>query len=123
MIDLKATLKPGDLFVSYWLADRLMIAFGDHQEIQETEIMSAGGLVPLVRAFAQQVTRIEYFGNFINPEIGCARSATTETPRRTTSVVDSREIVQDLPERRFSASRRVSRRSSPLTADSLAAGQ
>lgn len=69
MIDLKATLKPGDLFVSYWLADRLMIAFGDHQEIQETEIMSAGGIVPLVRAFAQQVTRIEHFGNFINPEI------------------------------------------------------
>ena len=69
MIDLKATLKPGDLFVSYWLADRLMIAFGDHQEIQDTAIMSAGGLVPLVRAFEQQVTRIEYFGNFINPEI------------------------------------------------------
>ena len=77
MVELKATLKPGDLFVSYWLADRLMIAFGDHQEIQETAIIPAGDLVSLVQAFEQQVTRIEYFGNFINPEI---RPADWPTP-------------------------------------------
>ena len=77
MMDLKATLKPGDLFVSYWLADRLMIAFGDHQEIQETVIIPADSLVSLVHAFEQQVTRVQYFGNFINPEV---RPAEWPTP-------------------------------------------
>lgn len=67
-MDLKSVLKPGDLFVHYWLTDRLAIILGDSEDVHAAEFVQIGELIRLIGAFEMQVSRVEYYANFINEQ-------------------------------------------------------
>jgi hypothetical protein len=56
-MDLRSTLKPGDLFVSYWFDQRLTVMAGDVGGILSTETVPVDGLPDLLAAFERQVSR------------------------------------------------------------------
>lgn len=90
-MDLKSILKPGDLFVHYWLADRLTIVVGDSEDIQAVDFVEPGELRSLAAAFELQVSSAEYYGNFIN-----ARERPAGWPMPDRPPVSLLEVLQSL---------------------------
>lgn len=64
-MDLKSTLKPGDLFISYWLSQDLRTVTGDQGGIHEVETIPLQNLGDLVAHFEAQVTRPDHYVRFI----------------------------------------------------------
>ena len=65
-MDLRTNLKRGDLFVSYWLTDRLMVIIGDETDVHQVTLLPTDKLSESVAAFEAQVTQVEYYSNFIS---------------------------------------------------------
>ena len=90
-MDLKSILKPRDLFVHYWLADRLTIVVGDSEDIQTVHFVEPGELKSLAGAFELQVSSVEHYVNFIN-----ARERPASWPSPTGPPVSLMEVLQTL---------------------------
>jgi hypothetical protein len=67
-VDLRSTLQPGDVFVSYWLDDGIVSLVGDATEIHAADTRPAPGLSELLTTFEAQVTRPDEYVRFIKPE-------------------------------------------------------
>jgi CHAT domain-containing protein len=65
-VDLKSSLEPGDLFVSYWLDKHLIVTVGDQEDIHTTELIPVSAhLEELVTAFEAMMTRTDQYAHFI----------------------------------------------------------
>lgn len=64
-MDLKSALKPGDLFISYWLSQELRAVTGDREKIHAVETIPLRNLSDLVAQFEAQVTRPEHYVRFV----------------------------------------------------------
>jgi CHAT domain-containing protein len=64
-MDLKTSLVPGDLFVSYWLDQRLTVVVGDHRNILSVETVAAPDMLTLITDFEEQVTDVNRYAFFL----------------------------------------------------------
>lgn len=66
-MDFKSILRPGDLFVSYWLEDGLMVAVGDHKGIYSVNTLPLDDITNLAIAFEKHVT--QHYAGFVSERI------------------------------------------------------
>ena len=64
-IDVKSVLTTGDLVVSYWLDDDLLVLASDCHGVQVAEWVQVGGLVDLIGNFADQLVDESTYPTFI----------------------------------------------------------
>jgi hypothetical protein len=67
-MDFKDSLRPDDLFASYWLDDRLTVLIGDRDDIQAVITTPSGDVKALAEAFLSQVTTAAHYVGFIAEE-------------------------------------------------------
>ncbi len=99
-MDLKSSLTPGDLFVSYWLDQYLTVVVGDHRNILSVETVAAGSVLTLVTGFEELVTDVDRYALFIaeqyRPATLPARNQTHLSMSETLSSLGSQLVTPGL---------------------------
>jgi hypothetical protein len=106
-VDLKSALKADDLFISYWLTDRLTVAVGDCRDVHDVSVLPASRIFDLVSAFERLVTEAEYYDSFFSASAGKHRrlgtpSSMAEVLEFLRSLLITPELDERLRRRRYS---------------------
>jgi hypothetical protein len=68
-VQLTSCLAHGDVFLSFWLDERLTVLAGDHRDVLLVEDTDGGDIRQLVAEFERFTNQPDYYGVFFVPEV------------------------------------------------------
>ena len=80
--DVKSTLRPEDMFISFWLDNDLLVLAGDCNGVIVEEWVQVNKLLHLIREFEDQVLQLRHYRQFIVKEFRPYCSDETSNPTR-----------------------------------------